>query len=63
MVRKNINFKIILLISSIGLIILGFNQIFELYKFSNTKLSPTLIIIFSILNFFSILKLSKENQK
>jgi hypothetical protein len=64
MYNKDKKASIILLISSIGLIVLGLNQIFEFFEFSNPKAPSILTIIFSILNFIFILKLIKpeENQ-
>jgi hypothetical protein len=53
---KNKKATIIVLISSIGLIILGLNQVFEIFEFSNTKISPILTIVFSLLNFIFIYK-------
>ncbi|SHM83127.1 hypothetical protein SAMN05720268_0821 [Polaribacter sp. KT 15] len=55
---KNKKASIIVLISSIGLIILGLNQIFELFELISSKTSSILIILFSILNFIFILKLN-----
>lgn len=62
MYEKDNKASTIILISSIGLIILGLNQIFELFEFSNPKISSTLIIIFSILNLIYLLKLINPKE-
>lgn len=59
---RNIKVPIIVLISSIGLIILGLNQMLELFEFISPKISSILIILFSILNFIYILKLNNSNN-
>jgi len=63
MKMRNKKASIIILISSIGLIILGLNQIFELFEFVSSKISSILIILFSVLNFIFILKLNNINEK
>ena len=60
---RNKKASIIVLISSIGLIILGLNQIFELFEFISSKTSSILIILFSALNFIFILKLNNIDNK
>ena len=55
--KKNNKTSIIILISSIGLIILGLNQIFEFFEFSNSKIPSFLCIIFSLLNAIFVIKL------
>lgn len=60
---RNKKAAIIVLISSIGLIILGLNQIFELFEFISSKTSSILIILFSVLNFIFILKLNNIDNK
>jgi hypothetical protein len=60
---RNKKASIIVLISSIGLIILGLNQIFELFEFISSKTSSILIILFSVLNFIFILKLNNIDNK
>lgn len=60
---RNKKASIIVLISSIGLIILGLNQIFELFGFISSKTSSILIILFSVLNFIFILKLNNIDNK
>ncbi|NCQ15939.1 MAG: hypothetical protein COZ17_02840 [Flavobacteriaceae bacterium CG_4_10_14_3_um_filter_33_47] len=62
MYKKDKKASIIILISSIGLIVLGLNQIFEFFEFSNQKISSTLTIIFSILNLIFIFKLIKPKE-
>ncbi|RXG21028.1 hypothetical protein DSM00_2542 [Leeuwenhoekiella aequorea] len=62
MKMRNKKVSIIILISSIGLIILGLNQIFELFELINSKTSSILIILFSVLNFIFILKLNNIND-
>jgi hypothetical protein len=62
MKMRNKKASIIILISSIGLIILGLNQIFELFEFVSSKISSILIILFSVLNFIFILKLNNIND-
>lgn len=62
MYKKDKKASIIILISSIGLIILGLNQIFEFFEFSNPKISSIMTIIFSILNLIFILKLIKPKE-
>lgn len=62
MKMRNKKASIIILISSIGLIILGLNQIFELFELINSKTSSILIILFSVLNFIFILKLNNIND-
>jgi len=62
MYKKDKKASIIILISSIGLIILGLNQIFEFFEFSNPKISSILTIIFSILNLIFIFKLIKPKD-
>ena len=62
MYKKNKKASVIVLISSIGLIILGLNQIFELFEFISSKTSSFLIILFSVLNFIFILKLNNIND-
>ncbi len=59
---KNKKAVIIVLISSIGLIILGLNQLFEIFEFSNTKISPILTIAFSLLNFIFLFKWINPSQ-
>jgi hypothetical protein len=62
MYKKDKKASIIILISSIGLIVLGLNQIFEFFEFSNQKISSILTIIFSILNLIFIFKLIKPKE-
>lgn len=59
---RNKKASVIVLVSSIGLIVLGLNQIFELLEFISSEISSILIILFSILNFIFILKLNNTKQ-
>ncbi|EAR11483.1 hypothetical protein PI23P_06066 [Polaribacter irgensii 23-P] len=62
MYKKDKKTSIILLLSNIGLIVLGLNQIFEFFEFSNPKISSILTIIFSLLNLIFIFKLIKPKE-
>lgn len=54
---------IILLISSIGLIIFGFNTFFEFIPFKNQKNNSLIIMVLSLINFiFIIRKMNKEQN-
>jgi hypothetical protein len=60
--KKDKKASIIILISSISLIVLGLNQIFEFFEFYNPKFSSIMTIIFSILNLIFIFKLIKPKE-
>lgn len=59
---KNNKVSIIILISSIGLILSGLNQLFEFLVFSNSKIPSLLGIIFSLLNAIFCYKTSKQHE-
>ncbi len=60
---KNKKASVIVLIASIGLIILGLNQIFELFDFLSSKTTSLLIILLSLLNFIFIFIFKLNNVK
>ena len=55
------NEKLILLISSIGLIIFGLNSFFEFIPFEDQKNNSLILMILSLVNFvFILIKMNKE---
>ncbi len=62
MYKQDKKSSIIILISNISLIALGLNQIFDFFDTINSKITSTLTILFSVLNFIFIIKLNNINK-
>ena len=62
MYKQDKKSSIIILISSISLIALSLNQIFDFFDTINSKITSTLTILFSVLNFIFIIKLNNINK-
>jgi len=62
MYKKDKKASIIILIASLGLMVLGLNQIFDLFEFSNPKIPSIFTIVFSTLNLIFIIKLLKPKE-
>ncbi len=62
MYKQDKKSSIIILISNISLIALGLNQIFDFFDTINSKITSTLTILFSVLNFIFIIKLTNINK-
>jgi sulfite exporter TauE/SafE len=61
--KKRNNFDgILTIIICIALIILGLNQIFEIYSFKNTKIYPLILTALSILNIIFIFRITKRKN-
>jgi len=53
--------KLILLISSIGLLIFGLNAFFDVFSIKN-KTNSVVIMVLSIINFVFLIKITNKNK-